>query len=142
MYIRTLIMKNTRKIMKIFFLAVGVLLGFQGTAQDLSHLENAKKNNGAAQPKEINILFVGNSFTYRHDLSKLVKQVFEEGQPNLKVNVEQVIYGGQDLFRHHDLYFSQTALRMNSITIPEIEENIAVIESMLTMEKPPAFFTA
>jgi hypothetical protein len=135
-------MKNTRKTMKIFFLAVGVLLGFQGTAQDLSHLENAKKNNGAAQPKEINILFVGNSFTYRHDLSKLVKQVFEEGQPNLKVNVEQVIYGGQDLFRHHDLYFSQTALRMNSITIPEIEENIAVIESMLTMEKPPAFFTA
>lgn len=125
----------------MFFFTAVVLLGCLGIAKDLGHLENAEQNNGATQSQEINILFLGNSFTYRHDLSKLVKQVFEEGQPNLKVNVEQIIYGGQDLFRHHDLYFSQTVVRMNSITIPEIEENIAVIESMLTMEKPPVFFT-
>ncbi len=98
--------------------------------------------HGGVEAQEINILFMGNSFTFRHDLPKLVEQVFEEGQPDLTVNVEQIVYGGQDLFRHHDLYFSETAVRLNSITIPEIEEKTAVIESMLAMEKPPAFYTA
>ncbi|MHC4995900.1 MAG: hypothetical protein ACYTGQ_12700, partial [Planctomycetota bacterium] len=80
---------------------------------------------GAVEAKEANILFMGNSFTYRHDLAKLVKQVFEEGQPGLTVNIEQIIYGGQDLFRHHDLYFSETAVRLNSITVSEIDDKIA-----------------
>jgi len=97
---------------------------------------------GAVEAKEINMLFMGNSFTFRHDLPKLVKQVFEEGQPDLTVNVERIVYGGQDMFRHHDLYFSETAVRLNSITIPEIEEKTAVIESMLAAEKPPAFYNA
>jgi hypothetical protein len=97
---------------------------------------------GAVNAQEVNILFMGNSFTFRHDLSKLVEQVSEEGQPDLTVNVEQIIYGGQDLFRHHDLYFSETAVRLNSITIPEIEEKKATIASMLAMEEPPAFYTA
>jgi len=97
---------------------------------------------GTVEAKEINMLFMGNSFTFRHDLPKLVKQVFEEGQADLTVNVERIVYGGQDLFRHHDLYFSETAVRLNSITISEIEEKTAVIESMLAAEKPPAFYTA
>ncbi len=97
---------------------------------------------GSVEAKEINILFMGNSFTFRHDLPKLVKQVFEEGQDDLTVNVERIVYGGQDLFRHHDLYFSETAVRLNSITIPEIEEKTAAIESMLAAEKPPAFYNA
>ena len=97
---------------------------------------------GSLEAKEINILFMGNSFTFRHDLAQLVKQVFEEGQLDLTVNVEQVIYGGQDLFRHSDLYFSDTAVRLNSVAIPEIEEKIAAIESMLAMDEPPAFYDA
>lgn len=97
---------------------------------------------GAVNAQEVNILFMGNSFTFRHDLPKLVEQVIEEGQPDVTVNVEQIVYGGQDLYRHHDLYFSETAVRLNSITSPEIEEKKAVIESMLAMEKPPAFYTA
>ena len=51
---------------------------------------------GAVEAKEINILFMGNSFTLRHDLPRLVKQVFEEGQPGLTVNVEQITYGAED----------------------------------------------
>ena len=96
----------------------------------------------AAEAREISILFMGNSFTFRHELPKLVKQVFEEGQSDLTVNVEQITYGGQDLFRHHDLYFSETAVRLNSITVSEIEEKTATIESMLAMTKPPAFYSA
>jgi len=97
---------------------------------------------GAVEAKEINMLFMGNSFTFRHDLPSLVKQVFEEGQADLTVNVERIVYGGQDLFPHHDLYCSETAVRLNSITISEIEERTAVIESMLAAEKPPAFYNA
>jgi len=56
--------------------------------------------------KEINILFIGNSFTFRHDLPELVKTVVEEGQPDLTVNVDVVGYGGQDLFRHYEYYYT------------------------------------
>jgi hypothetical protein len=97
---------------------------------------------GTVEAKEINILFMGNSFTFRHDLPRLVKQIFEEGQPGLTVNVEQITYGGQDLFRHHDLYHSETAVRLNSITISEIEEKIASIESLTAMKEPPASYEA
>lgn len=92
--------------------------------------------------KEINMLFMGNSFTKRSNLPQLVKQVFEEGQPDLTVNVDKIIYGGMDLFRHHDLCLSETAVRLNTITIPEIEEKIKAIQSMRSMEKPPAFYNA
>lgn len=95
-----------------------------------------------ADAKEINILFMGNSFTFRHDLPELVKQVFEEGQPGLTVNVERIVYGGQDLFRHHDLYFSETFVRLNSITPGEIEDKISAIESMLSASSPPEFYDA
>ncbi len=97
---------------------------------------------GVVDAKEINVLFMGNSFTFRHDLPELVEQVFEEGQPDLEVNVERIVYGGQDLFRHSELYFSDTAVRLNSITIPEIEEKTAAIESMLAMEEAPAFYSS
>lgn len=97
---------------------------------------------GSAGAKEINILFMGNSFTFRHDLPELVKEVFEEGQPNLTVNVEKVVYGGQDMFRHHDLYFSQSMVRLNSITVPEIETFKTRIQSFLDLEIAPDFYSA
>lgn len=92
------------------------------------------------QAQEINILFMGNSFTFRHDLPELVKEVFEEGEPDLTVNVDRIVYGGQDLFRHHDLYFSESMLRLNSITVPEIEELITRIKSLRALEKAPDFY--
>jgi hypothetical protein len=95
-----------------------------------------------AQARQINMLFMGNSFTFRHDLPKLVKTVFEQGQPGLTVNVENVVYGGQDMFGHHDLYFSESMLRLNSITIPEIEAFITRIKSLQAMTTPPDFYGA
>lgn len=96
----------------------------------------------SVEAKEINILFMGNSFTFRHNLPELVKQVFEEGQPELTVNVERVVYGGQDLFRHHDLYFSESMVRLNSITVAEVETYIERIYSLKTMKQAPDFYTA
>ncbi|VGO20666.1 DUF4886 domain-containing protein [Pontiella sulfatireligans] len=95
---------------------------------------------GTVEAKEINMLFMGNSFTFRHDLPQLVKQVFEEGQPDLTVNVERIVYGGQDMFRHHDLYFSETMVRLNTIAIPEVEEKASAIETMLAAGTSPAFY--
>lgn len=90
--------------------------------------------------EEINILFLGNSFTFRHDLKELVKEVFEEGQTGLRVNVEFTGYGGQDMFRHHDLYFSETIVRLNSISIEEVEAKMAMIQSFKDSEQAPAFY--
>lgn len=92
------------------------------------------------EDKGINMLFLGNSFTARHDIASLVKEVFEEGQPGLTLNVEKVIYGGQDMFRHHDLYFSETMVRLNSITAEEVEQKKSAIESLLASGKPPEFY--
>lgn len=96
----------------------------------------------SAESKEINILFVGNSFTFRHNLPELVKTVFEEGRPDLRVNVQKIVYGGQDLFRHYDFYFSQSTVRRDTITIPEIEDYKKQIQSFLDMKEAPEFYRA
>jgi len=95
---------------------------------------------GVAGAKEMNVLFIGNSFTFRHNLPELVKTVFEEGQSDLTVNVDICGYGGQDLFRHHDLYFTQSMVRLNTITIPEVEAYRDKIQTFLEMEQAPDFY--
>jgi hypothetical protein len=97
---------------------------------------------GQVEAREINILFMGNSYTVRHNLPELVKKVFEEGQPGLTVNVERIAYGGQDMFRHHDFYFTESFVRLNSITIPEINAQISIMESLLKAGGPPTFLSA
>ena len=58
--------------------------------------------------EELNILFLGNSFTARHDIAGLVEQILEEGDPSVDVQVHRVIYGGQNMFTHSTYYFSQS----------------------------------
>ena len=50
--------------------------------------------------QSLNDLFIGNSFTGRHNLSQVVKQLAEAGQPGLKFEVTTVIYGGRTLKDH------------------------------------------
>ena len=40
--------------------------------------------------EELNILFLGNSFTTRHDIAGLVEQILEEGEPTIDVHVQRV----------------------------------------------------
>lgn len=87
--------------------------------------------------KELNILFIGNSFTFRHNLPELVKQVIEEGQKDTTVNVERIVYGGQDMFRHYSFYFSEAYIRMNTISVSEIEKRITLIKEQESMKMPP-----
>ncbi len=95
---------------------------------------------GKPAKKEMNILFLGNSFTFRNNLPMLVKQVFEEGNPGLKVHVEKVTYGGQDMYRHSEWYFSETFIRLNSITVPEIEQVIKKQRELMRLSKAPVEF--
>lgn len=89
------------------------------------------------EQEEINILFIGNSFTARHNLSELVKNVFEEGKPYLNVNVQALIYGGQSLFQHTEYYFSQTFIEQSTIADSTIESRIKKMENLLLLEELP-----
>ncbi len=86
---------------------------------------------------DVNILFLGNSFTFRHEMPDLVKTVLEEGDPDTKVNVTRVTYGGQNMFKHSTYYFSQTFIEQSTITNQEIEARIEKMKAFLEMEEPP-----
>ena len=55
-------------------------------------------STASSTAEELNILFIGNSFTARHDIAGLVEKILEEGDPETDVNVQRVIYGGQNMF--------------------------------------------
>ncbi len=87
--------------------------------------------------KEINILFLGNSFTARHDIAGLVEQVLEEGDPTTDVQVQRVIYGGQNMFKHSTYYFSQSYIELSTLTEEMINERIATMKGFLEFDTPP-----
>ncbi len=87
--------------------------------------------------EDVDILFLGNSYTARHDLPALVEQVLEEGDPDTNVNVSRVIYGGQNMFKHSTYYYSQSFIEQSTITNEEIEARIEKMKSFLTSEKAP-----
>lgn len=90
-----------------------------------------------AADSEIHILFLGNSYTNRHDIPDLVEAILEEGDPTTDVHVSRVIYGGQNMFKHSTYYFSQSFLEQSTITNEEIESRIAKMESYLGSETAP-----
>ena len=86
------------------------------------------------------MLFIGNSFTFRHDLNLLVEEIVHEGKPNLEIYTERSVYGGQSLFQHAEYYFSQTFIEQSTIEDAEIEQRIAEMEELLELtEVPPEF---
>ena len=90
------------------------------------------------EQEDVNILFLGNSFTFRHDLDQLVKKVIEEGQPGLKVHAERVVYGGMSMYQHSELFFSQTFIEQHTIKDQTIRDRIQQMENLLELEEPPA----
>jgi len=87
--------------------------------------------------KELNILFLGNSFTARHDIAGLVEQVLEEGDPDTDVHVQRVIYGGQNMFKHSTYYFSQSFIEQSALTEETITRRIATMRDYLRSDTPP-----
>ncbi len=87
--------------------------------------------------EDINILFLGNSYTARHDMPDLVEAILEEGDPETNINVSRVIYGGQNMFKHSTYYFSQSFLEQSTITNEVIEARIAKMRGFLTSDTAP-----
>lgn len=85
----------------------------------------------------VNILFIGNSFTFRHDLPELVEKVIEEGHPELNVNVDRVVYGGQNMFKHSTYYMSHTFIEQSSISDDSINARINTMEGFLQLTENP-----
>lgn len=80
---------------------------------------------------ELKILFLGNSFTARHDIAGLVEKVLEEGDPNTDVQVHRVIYGGQNMFKHSTYYFSQSFIEQSTLSDETIRKRIETMRSFL-----------
>ena len=87
--------------------------------------------------KELKILFLGNSFTARHDIAGLVEQILEEGDPTTDVQVQRVIYGGQNMFKHSAYYFSESFIEQSTITKETITKRIAAMRKFLESDTPP-----
>ena len=78
----------------------------------------------AAAGTSLNVLFIGNSFTARHNLSEVVKAMAEEGQPGLTFEVTTVIYGGRTLQDHWRLG-TANFVRLATLTADEEETTLA-----------------
>lgn len=83
--------------------------------------------DAAGESKTLNVLFIGNSFTARHNLSTVVKSMAEAGQPGLTFNRTDVIYGGRTLKDHWRLG-SQNIVKQSTLTEAEEKATIAALE--------------
>lgn len=54
----------------------------------------------SASPRELRILFVGNSYTHFHRLPSLVRRLIVSADPRAVVHVGEVTHSGWDLWRH------------------------------------------
>ncbi|MGI9498198.1 MAG: hypothetical protein ACR2NK_19230 [Mariniblastus sp.] len=86
---------------------------------------------------ELNILFLGNSFTARHDVAGLVEKILEEGDPETDVKVQRVIYGGQNMFKHSTFYFSQSFIEQRTLTQATINSRIGKMKEFLKNDTAP-----
>jgi len=85
----------------------------------------------AEEKKEtLNVLFIGNSYTARHNLSKVVKAMAEEGNPGLAFIPTTVIYGGRTLADHWRLG-TQNFVRIHEVTADEVNKKISKLEAGL-----------
>src|SRR3569623_975122 len=84
----------------------------------------------AAELKSLNVLFIGNSYTARHNLSQIVKTLAEEGNPGLKFDVTTVIYGGRTPKDHWRLG-SQNMVKLWRLTKDEEQATIDDLKGQL-----------
>ncbi len=87
--------------------------------------------------KKLDILFLGNSFTARHDIAGLVEKILEEGDPTTDVQVQRVIYGGQNMFKHSTYYFSQSFIEESRLTEDAIARRIETMKGFLKSDTAP-----
>jgi hypothetical protein len=80
----------------------------------------------ASAKESLDVLFIGNSYTARHNLAKVVKSMAEAGNPGLTFNISSVIYGGRTLADHWR-FGTQHVVNQHAVTKAEIETTVAAL---------------
>jgi hypothetical protein len=106
-----------------FVLALGALL------QPLA----AASAGVPASPRTLHVLFLGNSFTNRHTLARIIKDMAEAGNPNLKFEYVSVIYAGKTLADHWK-FASQNYVQIATLTAEEQARTIASLTAFAVQE--------
>jgi len=91
------------------------------------------RNGTQAKTSTLNVLFIGNSYTARHNLAQVVKSMAEAGNSGLTLKPTSVIYGGRTLSDHWRLG-TQNYVKLHSLTRAEEESTIA---SLTLLAKDP-----
>lgn len=86
-----------------------------------------------ASARTLHVLFLGNSFTNRHTLARIVKDMAEEGNPNLKFEYVSVIYAGRTLADHWKLA-SQNYIQLATLTAEEQARTIDSLAALAVQE--------
>ena len=81
----------------------------------------------------LKVLFIGNSYTARHNLALVVKSMAEAGNPGLTFKPTTVIYGGRTLSDHWRLG-TQNYVKLHSLTPAEEE---ATVEHLSKLARDP-----
>lgn len=76
------------------------------------------------------VLFIGNSYTARHDLAKIVEQLAEAADPELDFRPTQVIYGGRTL-KDHWQFGTQHIVNRHRTTAEDVKQTIAELEMVV-----------
>jgi hypothetical protein len=97
----------------------------------------------ALSKKAPSFLFIGNSFTMRHQLPSIFAALTQEGFPgNSAVKTEIVGYGGKNLFQHWELYRSYNRLNLSGRSSGDLENEIRELTDLGNTKEAPAFYTA
>jgi len=83
----------------------------------------------------VRVLFLGNSFTARNNLSGLVRAMAAAGQPAARMEATAITYGGQTMQYHWSL-FSQNWVNLPALTEAELDQSLADLKAQLA--KDPA----
>ena len=87
----------------------------------------------AAEQRHLNALFIGNSYTGRHQLANVVKSMAEAGQKDLDFQVTTVIYGGRRLADHWRLG-TQNFVNLHKLKKAEVVKTIQSLEETLNRD--------
>ncbi|MBL9203977.1 MAG: hypothetical protein JNN01_02730 [Opitutaceae bacterium] len=96
-------------------------------------LSGGARESSSSSPRTLRVLFLGNSFTNRHTLARIIKDMAEAGDPNLKLNYVSVIYAGRTLADHWK-FASQNYIQVATLTAEEQARTIASLTALAAGE--------
>lgn len=76
----------------------------------------------AEETKNVNMLFIGNSYTQQHNIPDQVRDLVEYGNPGWQVETMSVIYGGSQAEAHWSYYRTVNLLNLADLNLEDLEQ--------------------